>query len=154
MCSSLLLVGHQRMIDMCVQAQSSAIRVFLIIFPCCPCPSSLARASLSSGLIPARCLTKSQLTPMFWSSVEQDGNSHCGVDSTCFKDWYHQLQSSPLQVPLHHLVGLTSTVRLLLPPARRDHRVCDDTNRSLFQHGLCRVLKLGFSLSCNAQCGH
>ena len=46
-------------------------------------------------------------------------------------------------------VCLASTVRpLLSPTAWRDHRVCDNAIRTLFHHGLCRVLKLGFALKC------
>ena len=114
---------------------------------------------LLNRLILACCLTDPKTRKVVSSThtrVPWSRTAPCTVVLTprASRTGYHQIQTWKLHDGLrrcsacHDLVGLASTVRLLQPPARRDSRVCDNTNRSLFSLGFCQVLDLELALTC------
>ena len=104
-----IAVDHQRVTDVC--RPLAATHVLLIILASCSCPSSLVRAfsSITSHfqlfgcsphqnrwtcqqidprmLIDSPKNSQSRVINALQSSMEQNGNLHCGVASTCFTDW-------------------------------------------------------------------
>ena len=163
------MVGLQRVMD--VSKHVSAIHVFLVVLSCRSCQSSFDAYTFSSvvshlrpfgcsphqnssaphRIAPRTLLDRHQPTPSqrgrlfraFQSSVRREA-AICIVAS---RTGDHQVQACPVPDPprgrhlCHDRVCLASTVQPV-------HRVCGNTMCSLFQHGLCRVPKLGSALRC------
>ena len=141
-----IAVDHQRVMD--VFKHVSPIRVLLVILASCPCQNFWARCS-SPGIVFHVLQDGSSLFTTL--SATRDVRVASSWPTPRARDTRLTLSGLQfLRFRLHTKNSCTTPRRhgTIRHHHGARHHVCNNTNRASFQHGLCRVLKLGSALKC------